>query len=205
MTDDLTDQIRQELERLNPVVSELLSLNSQWDGTVELVDPDPLYPYWGKKLYRGSIEIDRAVAQTDVRWRTLIHELIHAHSVGLTPDSLKRFRGWEEGTVENLQRLLRRRVLEQIGIQADYAAFLAAEANFEFQVYVEAVEDMRRELAYEQIIDRDAISFFKELLRTPLAQRPAYVLSLALNGSAKQKSAFIRRYSAINSRLRHTA
>jgi hypothetical protein len=67
--DTLTDQIREELTQVIAAVSELTGLPSNWNGQLTLV-PDS--DFKGKKLFSCGILIDRNLADSDLRWRTLI-------------------------------------------------------------------------------------------------------------------------------------
>lgn len=76
--DTLTAQIHDELARIVPVISELTGLPSNWNGRVELVEG--AY-YRGMKAFDCDIRIRASLAREEARWRTLIHELLHARWV----------------------------------------------------------------------------------------------------------------------------
>ena len=75
--DNAQRQAHDELRRVEQVVSEITGLPSNWSGTVELHDT----PLWrGAKPFRCDILLDTGRQELDVRWRTYLHEMLHAHS-----------------------------------------------------------------------------------------------------------------------------
>jgi hypothetical protein len=107
------EQIRGELERLQPLVEEITGLRSRWNGAVELV---PTPGYRGAKRFSCAIVLDASLVGDDTRWRTSIHELLHSVSAGYVPSDYRSLRGWEEGVVEQLQRLIRPSLLARVGV-----------------------------------------------------------------------------------------
>ncbi len=101
---DPSAQVRAELEQIMPVVSQLTGLPARWSGRVELVTEAD---FKGKKRFGCDIQIATELAEQDARWATLIHESLHCHSAGYNGVDFRTYRGWEEGVVEQLQRLLR--------------------------------------------------------------------------------------------------
>lgn len=196
--DALTEQIREELRLIEPVVSELLALESQWNGEVVL---SVLGYARGRKDFSCFIEIDVAVANTEARWRTLIHEMIHAHSVGLATESYRRFRGWEEGIVENLQRLLRGEALRRIGASLSESVFEQDERTFPFNDYVTAIDMLWRYLAGQNLVPEDAAQFYRELLHLPLKDRADAVADFESRLPASERGTFVQTYLIAHSRL----
>jgi len=164
--DSTEAQAQQEVAQGVRIVEELTGLPSRWIGQVELV-PDA--EFRGKKLFSCSILLDAAVAQHPVRWRTLIHEALHSVSAGYIRADYDTLIGWEEGTVEQLQRLLRRRVLDALGVDVAEEVFAETEAKYPFNPYISALEDVRN------VLEAPPLDFYLRLLSTPIAQRPASI------------------------------
>lgn len=144
--------------RLSNPLSQVIGTIQRWSGKINLIDPARAPDYMGAKEWNCDI-----VLRTDVRSNTLIHEMIHGHSVGLTPEAYIRNRGWEEGIVEKLQRMLGANALASIGetpITGTYA----------YNGYVSALEKLRR------WSKKSEEEFYLELIRINLAERPNKVL-----------------------------
>src|SRR5579862_3523590 len=109
--DNLAEQIRAELESILPLVEELTGLVSRWSGVVELVSDAE---FRGKKRFSCLIQIDIDVARQQSRWTTLIHEALHCVSAGYIASDYREYPGWEEGVVEQMQRLIRPQILARL-------------------------------------------------------------------------------------------
>lgn len=121
---ELEAQVRAELEQIMPLVSALTGLPARWSGMVELVDTPE---FKGKKRFSCDIQIQASLARQDARWSTLIQESLHAHSVGYNGSDYRLYRGWEEGVVEQLQRLLRPQILSRLLVAVAEADLLEAD------------------------------------------------------------------------------
>lgn len=164
-------RIQQEITRITAVLEPLTGRVSQWNGRIELIsDAD----FLGRKPFSCSILLDTTLASQEVRWRTLIHESLHALSAGYDINAFQQFRGWEEGTVEMLQRLLRPTVLSQIGVAVEETIFQKVEQEHPFNSYIEALENIRR--AFGQATE----AFYIALLQTPLRDRYSSLVAAAL-------------------------
>lgn len=117
----MTDSLRRELRQIESVLSQTIGRDSRWNGEVIITDNPGIR---GAKPFRCAIVINAALANIDVRWRTLIHELLHTYSVGYDSQSYQEFRGWEEGVIEQLQRQLRPAILDQLNIAVVEEAFV---------------------------------------------------------------------------------
>ncbi len=119
-SESLTLAAQRDLERIRDVIEELTGLLSRWSGrfTVAPTSAD----YWGVKLWSCDIRIREDILQ-DIgrRWTTLIHESLHAVSIGMRPEVYLANRGWEEGVVEQCQRLLRGQILDSLQVAIDNA------------------------------------------------------------------------------------
>jgi hypothetical protein len=167
-------QIRAELEQIMPLVSALTGLPTRWSGRVELVDTTE---FKGKKRFTCDIQIAADLAGQDVRWTTLIHESLHCHSAGYNGNDYRDFRGWEEGVVEQLQRLFRPQILTEIGINVSVLEgdFDVADSQHPFNDRVQALESIRLSLMVPNL------EFYRLLLTIPIAERSAEVLRQVQN------------------------
>ena len=188
-----TAQVRAELHRLLPVLSRLTGLPSRWNGELVLV-PDAGFK--GKKLFSCSVLLDAALASRDVRWRTLIHESLHALSVGYNRMDFEALSGWEEGVVEQLQRLLRPEVLIALGVSLEEAVFAPAEAAHPYNRYIRVLEELR------QGLNLPGKAFYCGLLATPIKDRPAFVYGLGKNVPEGDRTAFTRTFSVATTTLK---
>jgi hypothetical protein len=186
-------RIQKELQEITAIVMELTGLPSCWSGVTRLV-PDA--DFRGKKRFICDIEIDAALAARPERWATLLHEVLHSVSVGNTPSDYWSFPGWEEGVVEQVQRLLRPTVLLRLGILIDETTFTATEAQHAYNLYIGALEKINQAtLAHSE-------TFYIELLRTPLKQRATYALSLGNSLTGAERVFFLQTFSAANATLK---
>ena len=150
----------------------------------------------GKKLFSCAILLDAAVAQRPVRWRTLIHEVMHSVLAGYTRADYDVLIGWEEGTVEQLQRLLRRQVLDALGVDVPEGVLVEAEANYPFNPYIDALEDVRNAL------EMPSPDFYIRLLNTPIGQRPGSMLGLTMEQTGAARRHLIEVFSRSNAVLK---
>lgn len=167
--DELTAQITDEVTAISDWLQVYLDRHSRWNGEIELSDISDNY---GKALWNGSISLDREVAQTDLRWRTMIHEALHHFSEGLTPTTYFELPGWEEGIVEQQQRVLRDEILFSLGISFSTAIFATVENNHKVNKYIEALESLRI------VLGRPTPGFYQSLVTMPLKNRPTSVIEL---------------------------
>jgi hypothetical protein len=148
----------------------MTGLHSNWNGLVELV---PNANFRGKKPFTCEILIDEALVNEEVRWRTLIHEALHAFSTGYTQIDFMANRGWEEGVVEQLQRIIRASVLSHLGVSVDHALFIAIEEEHAFNIYIDALESIRG------VLEIEAEPFYLSLLKTPIKNRYSSLIALS--------------------------
>lgn len=190
-------QAHDELRRVEQVVSEITGLPSNWSGTVEL----HISPTWrGAKPFRCDILLDAGRQELDVRWRTHLHEMLHAHSAGYSRTAFDTSSGWEEGVVERLQRLLRPRVLRQLGLELPESVFAQEDAEHEYNPYVEALDSLYRLAKQPQESETD---FYVALLATPINQRMAWMHARGKLLPPQEGSAFIRTLAAVSVTLRY--
>jgi hypothetical protein len=100
--------------------------------------------------------------------------------------------GWDEGVVEQMQRLLRPQVLAFLGITVNEGVFAKWEIAHEYNGRILALEHLRHELGREDT----AFDFYRELLSTPLRDRPGFVLAQSRFLPADEYKSFVRVFSA---------
>lgn len=166
--DEPETQIRDELASITDVLENILGRRSRWNGEVELSDEAAAF---GKARWSGGIILNRALAGSELRWRTEIHEALHLFSVGLTSTTYVELRGWEEGVVEQLQRLLRPDIFRSLNIRVPEAVFLVKEADHRYNRFIRALEELRL------FLDEPSEQFYSHLLGVPLMDRPATVMA----------------------------
>lgn len=178
MDQALTAKIQRELEQIQAIIEDITGFHSNWNGVLILVEEAD---FLGKKPFDCRIELDAGLAVLEVRWRTLIHELIHALSAGYNRSDFDLFYGWEEGLVEGLQRLMRPAVLARLGVDVSERVFEAVETKHPYNDYVAAWERIRLAVGAE-----DAQTFYISMLQTPLRNRHASLLrsGLQIGGDA---------------------
>jgi hypothetical protein len=188
----LTEQAKRELTQIESALQEITNgrLKSNWNKEVELRnDPD----YRGAKPFTCAIRLDVERQKQDVRWRTMIHEMLHAHSVGYIPNDFKKYRGWEEGVVEKLQRVLRRQILDHLGVTVEESIFLAEEQNHWYNPYIDALESVRH------LLGQSEDDFYIQLLGTAIGVRP---LVTPRRGMQLRGAAFREAFDLANATLK---
>ena len=166
--DELEIQIRAELTAITDALEGVLGRRSRWNGEVELSDDASAF---GKAMWSGRVVINRQVAQSDLRWRTEIHEALHLFSVGLTSITYAELPGWEEAVVEQLQRLLRPTLFRSLSVNVSEIVFLAVETKHRYNRFINALEDLRL------LLGEPAEGFYLSLLAVSLRERPANVMA----------------------------
>ena len=174
---ELIENIAGELYAVRTAVEELTGLSSRWSGKVIVIDSQELQILKGRdilaeKQWNCDIIVNASITMEPIRWRTLIHEMLHSVSVGMREAEYKRFRGWEEAVVERLQRNLRPQILNRIDVNVPETVFTQMETFWMYNSYIEAIESLRKYLGQEEI------SFYLELLKIPLVDRLAHVYAL---------------------------
>ena len=192
--DETEARIQQELIAIMAVLSDLTGLTSRWNGEVELSQDARAF---GRKPFSCRIVLNERLADQPVRWRTLIHEALHSFSVGYNSRDYQAWRGWEEGVVEQLQRLLRPFVLARISVLVDEVAFQSVEVDYTFNEYIEALEQLRQ--ATSASASRE---FYVDLLATEIKNRPGLILSRRSQLPQDERDAFVRLFSQTNSVLK---
>lgn len=181
------DRVFNELRSIEQAIEELTPLRSRWNGTLRL---ETIEGERGSKSFTCEITLRPDVASSPMRWRTLIHELLHACSVGFLIHDFNAMRGWEEGVVEQLARLFRRPILDKLGVQADWELLEALDRAHPFNRYIAALETIR------MTMNTPETEFYLNLLQTPIRQRYASLVQTALRLEAAQRRNAIAALSA---------
>lgn len=187
-------RVQQELTGIVGVLSELTGLTSRWSGEVELSQDARAF---GRKPFSCRIVLAERLADQPVRWRTLIHEALHSFSAGYNMTDYQAFLGWEEGVVEQTQRLLRSSVLEKLDVQVAGSVFAAVEMAYSFNQYIQAIERMRVALSRN-----DEREFYLDLLATPIKQRHNLIFALGNRLPGEERIRFMKGFSEANSALK---
>ncbi|MEM4406548.1 MAG: phage minor head protein [Candidatus Methanomethylicaceae archaeon] len=149
-------ELLKEAQRINELISSLTGKPGRWTGELYVVPKEKMGKYFGFCDWDNSV-----VLREDCTRYTLLHELFHTHSTGLSPNSYVAYSMIEEGTVEALTYFYQREILGQRYFN-------------DFLVYRSAVEDLEK---MRKATGASAKEFYVELLKVPL---PARTLILEL-------------------------
>ena len=183
------EQLLVDLQQLKPLLEALTGLVSRWNGTVILIENAS---FKGLKPYACDIRIGDRFLSADERWTTLLHELLHSLSVGYNRIDFENNVGWEEGVVEQLQRLLRSTVFLQAGISVDTVLLQQLDTTHPFNRYIEALEQARTTFEIEEL------PFYLKLLQTPIRERYGSLLQQAMRLSEPQRLKAMTTLSSAN-------
>ena len=154
----------------------MTGLKSWWRGEVHVIQPSEQIfshrQFTARKDWDCSFSIVATLTNDDVRWRTLIHEALHSVSVGLNAQDYGPYLGWEEATVETLQRLIRPSILARLGVSVEEALFVRVESIWRYEHYVTAIRQIATEFP-----GVSGEEFFRTLLGVHLRDRTAYVFA----------------------------
>jgi hypothetical protein len=174
-----------ELEKITAALEAELGRPSRWSGAALLMDLDQ--SGFGLARFDGTIRIRIDRWQDDIhRWRTLIHEGLHYFSPALSAQAYLAHQGWEEGVVEQLQRLLRPLVLRRLGIVVPEDMLKAGDVQHAYNGYIEALEGVRT------LLGADERRFYERLLSLPLVDRPLAVRRMSDTLSETERAEFTR-------------
>ena len=196
--DDLEARTQKELADIVIVLTELTGLPSRWSGRVELV-PDAKHK--GLKQPSCGIEVDAQLAEQDLRWLTLTHEALHSLSPQYNSTDFRELRGWEEGVVEQLQRLFRPEIFSRLGIRMAEDLLLSADLWHPFNPYIAALERLRLSQEAFQAITPPII-FYMNLIALPIKDRPASIFRHGFYLQPEQRSVFMAIFSQSNAILK---
>lgn len=139
---------------------------SSWFATLHTQFSGQKHGWCGISL-REDVLLDATL-----RWRTMIHEGLHSVSGAFSPgrpDPMSR--RWEEAIVEQMQRLLRQRVLRAAGVEMDDEVFRSADNEHGYNLFIRALEAHRRRQGAE------IEAFYLGLLRADAAGRAGMLVA----------------------------
>ena len=173
----MQSHVEDETRRLVLLVEEATGLRLRWSGQVVVLEDAAMQSLLGRRLlgekrWGCEILLHADLRNNPLRWRTLLHEVLHSVSAGTTEQDYRRFRGWEEGTVEWLQRRWRPEMLRSLEVSIPKDLFAAAEHYWPLNGYLEALQALQEACGVEED------QFYLNLLQTPLALRPAAVRAM---------------------------
>ncbi len=128
----------------------------------------------------------------------MIHESLHCHSVGYNGTDFRQQRGWEEGVVEQLQRLFRSQILADLGVHVEDAVFQQAADFHRYNRYIRVLENLR--FALPQFAEEPK-AFYKTLLATPIRDRIALALGWRETLPFVDRVEFVGNFSTANYEL----
>jgi hypothetical protein len=177
-------ELQLNLRQIIQVLEDILGRPSRWNGKAYLART---ISFGGAAHYDGSISVSELVyGEPNLRWRTMIHEAIHTFSPPYTRPEYNAAQGWEEGVVEQMQRLLRPQVLAALGVMVQAEVLANAEADHQYNAYIVLLEDLRLHL-------RDApVGFYRTLLSTPLPERATVLRQSGIMLEEQERQAYRR-------------
>lgn len=190
-------QLAAEIQAILNILLRITGLSSRWNSQVELVYEAE---FAGKKRFACDIQISADLAENPLRWATLIHEALHSLSAGYRREDYHQFRGWEEGVVEQLQRMLRSIILNELNVSVPEEIFQQREAAHPYNSYIAALEDVRTVLEAEGV-HLSPQEFYIQLLAVPIRERPQFLLNMGYLRAALPRASFVRALSAANAAL----
>ena len=176
--DAQAETVAGELRQIEQVLTEIIGWPSRWSGRVELTG-DPAVR--GAKPYRCDI---------------VINEMLHSYSAGYNRRDYDEACGWEEGVVEQLQRLLRPEIFPRLSVQVGEDAFRKTEEAIKYNAYVAALETLRAE------VGQDERAFYLRLLATPIAARSGLLVQMGRRMRGSEFGDYVRIFAASNATLK---
>ena len=174
---------RLNLRQIVQALEDILGRPSRWNEKAYIARS---LSFGGAAHYDGSISISEyAVADPDLRWRTMVHEALHTFSPQYSHPQYIAARGWEEGVVEQMQRLLRPDVSAALQVSINEVVVAEAEVNHPYNVYITALEDLRERLGDSQM------SFYRLLLAAPLPERALLLKRSSILLADQERQSFL--------------
>jgi hypothetical protein len=99
--------------------------------------------------------------------------MMHSVSIGYTPNEYSDWIGWEEGVVEQMQRLHRQEILQTLQVKYDQTSLAQIDSKWLMNPYIGALEEVR------DVLKDSEASFYGNLLATPLRDRYTHLLMRA--------------------------
>lgn len=176
-------ELQLNVRHIVQALEEILGWRSRWNGECYLARS---LSFGGAAHYGGSLSISEfAYADPDLRWRTMIYEALHTFSPQYSKAEYGAARGWEEGVVEQTQRLLRTQVLTSLQVNVREEVIVEAEALHPYNAYITILEDLRARLS-------DApLNFYRMLLAAPLPERALLLKRSSILLNEPERQAFL--------------
>lgn len=156
-----TEQLLAFAKEIDVELEKMFGGVQKWNQRIHIVSSSGLPNAWGIKEWNCAITL-----RDDADELTLIHELLHGRSKGLTHDAYQNNRGLEEGVVEMLAWTHGNDILNKFGRQSNRPGPAYAD-------YVNALEKIRERLK----MDKD--EFYKGLYKTELSKRRNFLIRAA--------------------------
>jgi hypothetical protein len=153
-----------------------------------------------EQSFQAKNDSNVILVESALRWATLIHEALHSLSAGYLREDYQQFRGWEEGVVEQLQRLWRSRILTELDIMEAEEIFQQRDEVHLYNGYIAALEELRTVLESEGY-KASAEEFYVRLLAEPMRNRPQFLLNMGYQRADLPRATFVRALSAANAAL----
>ena len=189
----MPERIQEEIAQIVAALSEITGLASRWSGTARLVEGAD---FKGQKPFQCDILLNASLSNDPAGWRTLLHEALHSFSHGYNREDFENNRGWEEGVVEKLQRLLRPAVPSALDVGVPETIFLALEEQHLYNSYLSALSEL------QQLSSQPERQFYLHLLGTPIRDRSASVYALSRSLVGASRTDFLLCFSRANSILK---
>ena len=176
-------ELQQHFHLLVTELEQTLGRPSRWNGRAYLART---LSFGGAAHYDGSLSLSEyAYADPDLRWRTMLHEALHTFSPPYSHSEYIAARGWEEGVVEQVQRLLRPQVLSALQVIVREEVIAEVERDHPYNVYILTLEDLRQRLG------DSPMGFYGLLLSTPLPKRPVLLRRSSILLEDQERQAFM--------------
>ncbi len=187
---------RDEADRIRAVLEQLLGMPSRWGGELIVFHNNPRL--WGLKQWSCRIQLDGDFILKDQTRRVmvLVHELLHSISV-LDDDvsGYERLKGWEEGPVEQLTRVIVRDVGAKLGIKLAEQTVREMEQLNGYNDYISVLEPLRTRLG------REPLEFYHQMLQQSRKSRRDWVETQARRLRGRRRAELLEALRTANERL----
>lgn len=193
-------EVTEQIKMTQPAVEKATGRESRWTGTLTL---DPAATFSGKVDYNMNMTLSTGILdEQHYKWRTIIHELLHTISPQFSRMEFDNNPGWEEGVVEQMQRMIRQSVLRDVGVAIPEEDFAERDTTHRYNAYISALEVLR------DILKLDRENFYPILLSIPLRDRRTWVMeqidALPVVSQIATKRPAILAYGALAKRIQES-
>ena len=116
--------------------------------------------------------------------------------MGFVRNDFEQAPGWEEGVVEQMQRLFRPQILARLSVSVPPQVIADADASHSYNRYIVALEEIR------EVLQAEKMQFYLHLLQTPIKGRISAVLAEMRALSGDERSEFVRVFAKSNATLK---